>query len=254
MDLRKDALEILKETSRTFYIPIRRLPLGLQEAVASAYLCMRAIDEIEDHPELDNHTKAKLLQSVSLTFQAAVDGFAIDDFSAALSNYHPLQNGLIQPLREIESPSSEDGELGDGVKKDLHSLPISSSAPRGPESPQFQRGPLSPPSPHLPICPSLDAPLAEVTTRIGEWAVLAPATIAPRIWDATAAMADRMAHWANNNWEIHTEADLDRYTFGVAGAVGLILSDLWSWYDGTPTNRVPRHWLWAGLTGCQHST
>ncbi len=236
MDLRKDALEILKETSRTFYIPIRRLPLGLQEAVASAYLCMRAIDEIEDHPELDNHTKAKLLQSVSLTFQAAVDGFAIDDFSAALNGSHPLQNGLIQPLREIDS-SSADGGLGDGVKKDLHSFPISSTS-RGSDH-QSQRVPLTPPSPHLPISPSfVDAPLAEVTTRVGEWAVLAPVTIAPRIWDATAAMADRMAYWANNNWEIHTEADLDRYTFGVAGAVGLILSDLWSWYDGTQTNRV----------------
>ena len=46
MDLRREALEVLKETSRTFYIPISGLPPGLQEAVASAYLCMRAIDEI----------------------------------------------------------------------------------------------------------------------------------------------------------------------------------------------------------------
>ena len=54
MDLCADALDILKENSRTFYIPISRLPPGLQEAVASAYLCMRAIDETEDHPDLDN--------------------------------------------------------------------------------------------------------------------------------------------------------------------------------------------------------
>ena len=45
----KDALTVLKETSRTFYIPITKLPSGVQEAVASAYLCLRAIDEIEDH-------------------------------------------------------------------------------------------------------------------------------------------------------------------------------------------------------------
>jgi farnesyl-diphosphate farnesyltransferase len=73
--------------------------------------------------------------------------------------------------------------------------------------------------------------------RLGEWAILAPAAIAPRIWDATAAMADRMAYWAENNWKINTKADLDRYTFSVAGAVGLLLSDLWAWYDGTQTNR-----------------
>ena len=170
MDLCGDALAILKQTSRTFYIPISRLPLGLQEAVASAYLCMRAIDEIEDHPDLSNAIKVKLLQTISLSLQAAVDGRVPDDLSVALSRDR--------------------------------------------------------------------SQLAEVSIRIAEWAQLAPAAIAPRIWDATAAMADRMAYWAACNWEINTEADLDRYTFGVAGAVGLLLSDLWAWYDGTQTNRT----------------
>ena len=170
MDLRRDALQILKETSRTFYIPISIMPSGLQEAVASAYLCMRAIDEIEDHPTLENHTKGILLQSISQTLQAGVDSFAVDAFSMGFKGY-------------------ED------------SLP-------------------------------------EVSVRIREWAILAPESIAPRIWDATAAMADRMAYWSQINWQIKNEYDLDRYTFGVAGAVGLLLSDLWSWYDGTTTNRM----------------
>jgi farnesyl-diphosphate farnesyltransferase len=179
MDLRRDALEILKETSRTFYIPISQLPAGLQEAVTSAYLCMRAIDEIEDHPALDNSTKAQLLRSISQTLQTGVDGFAADAFGAGLS--------------------------------------------------------------------SCQSALPEVTLRVREWAILAPETIAPRIWDATAAMADRMAHWAEYNWQVQTEADLDRYTFGVAGAVGLILSDLWSWYDGTQTNRTEAIGFGRGL-------
>jgi farnesyl-diphosphate farnesyltransferase len=51
-------------------------------------------------------------------------------------------------------------------------------------------------------------------------------------------MADRMAYWAESNWKIATEADLDRYTFSVAGTVGLLLSDLWTWHDGTKTNRL----------------
>lgn len=170
MDLLTDALAILKETSRTFYIPISQLPPGLQEAVTSAYLGLRAIDQIEDHPELDNPTKAKLLRTISLTLQAGVDGFAFDAFSAGFSTH-----------------------------KDS---------------------------------------LEEVTLRIREWLLLAPETVAPRIWDSTAAMADRMAYWADRNWKIHTEADLDRYTFGVASAVGLMLSDLWAWYDGTQTNRI----------------
>jgi farnesyl-diphosphate farnesyltransferase len=169
MNFRDNALKILKETSRTFYIPISRLPSGLQEAVASAYLCMRAIDEIEDHGGLDNFTKARLLRRISINLQSSVDTSSIEDFSGGLETYSRF--------------------------------------------------------------------LPEVTLRVGEWALLAPKSIAPRIWDATAAMADRMAYWAEMNWEIHTEPELDQYTFSVAGAVGLLLSDLWAWYDGTQTNR-----------------
>jgi len=168
MNLRDNALTILQETSRTFYIPISRLPDRLLEAVASAYLCMRAIDEVEDHPDLDNFSKAQILRQISLNLQAGTENSTKEDFTF----------GLVH--REI---------------------------------------------------------LPEVTLRIGEWALLAPDSIAPRVWDATAAMADRMAYWAGNNWDIRTEIELDQYTFSVAGAVGLLLSDLWNWYDGTQTNR-----------------
>jgi farnesyl-diphosphate farnesyltransferase len=169
MNLCTDALEVLKQTSRTFYIPISRLPEKLQEAVASAYLCLRAIDEIEDNSELDNLTKAKLLRRISLNLQQTRTNSASNHFAQGLEGYQNV--------------------------------------------------------------------LPEVTIRIGDWAILASETIAPRIWDATAAMADRMAYWAENNWQIETESDLDRYTFSVAGAVGLLLSDLWAWYDNTQTNR-----------------
>lgn len=179
MNLRKDALEVLKETSRTFFIPISRLPAGLQEAVASAYLCMRAIDQIEDHPDLENATKAKMLREISLVLQSGVSGFDRDDFA-----------------------------------------------------PVFQA--------------NIDQ-LEEVTLRLDEWLSVAPAGIAPRIWEAIAAMCDRMAHWADCNWTIQTEADLDRYTFSVAGSVGLLLSDLWAWYDGTQTDRIEAIGFGRGL-------
>lgn len=170
MNLHINALEVLKTTSRTFYIPISLLPKELQAAVASAYLCMRAIDEIEDHSELDNITKAQLLRQISLNLQATVSNSNSEHFTQGLAAHQQV--------------------------------------------------------------------LPEVTLRLGEWSILAPESIAPRIWDATAAMADRMAYWAENNWTIDTESDLDRYTFSVAGAVGLLLSDLWAWYDGTVTNRA----------------
>src|SRR4051812_45868816 len=66
LNLHKSAIDMLMATSRTFFIPISYLPSGLQEAVSSAYLCMRAIDEIEDHPQLRLETKHNLLRSISL--------------------------------------------------------------------------------------------------------------------------------------------------------------------------------------------
>jgi farnesyl-diphosphate farnesyltransferase len=168
---------MLKATSRTFYIPISRLPSGgLQEAVASAYLCLRAIDEVEDHASLPNQDKAQLLRSISCILQTH---FSPEDFASAMHLH-----------REV---------------------------------------------------------LPEVTLRIADWALLAPAPIAPRVWEATATMADRMAHWADTSWRIGPEADLDRYTFGVAGSVGLLLSDLWAWYDGTSTNRIESVGFGRGL-------
>jgi farnesyl-diphosphate farnesyltransferase len=64
-----DIMETLEATSRTFYIPISRMPPGLKEATTSAYLCMRAIDEVEDHTTLTNTDKVKLLGQISLAFQ-----------------------------------------------------------------------------------------------------------------------------------------------------------------------------------------
>jgi farnesyl-diphosphate farnesyltransferase len=140
--------------------------------VASAYLCMGALDEIEDHPHLDKRSKISLLTTLGQLLQAqtSLAAFALDDFSALMK-----------------------------------------------AQPQV---------------------LPEVTTRIGEWACLAPEAIAPRIWDAAATMAERMARWVADAWNIQTEADLDRYTFAVAGAVGLLLCDLWAWFDGVQMHRT----------------
>ena len=174
-------MRVLEETSRTFYIPIAGLPDSLREAVTSAYLCMRAIDEVEDHPSLDPSAKAQVLRSISSLLQAQHAVGALDHagLAAALSSQRDQ--------------------------------------------------------------------LPEVTLRIGEWASYAPESIAFRVWDGTAAMAERMAHWAARGWRIETEADLDRYTFGVAGAVGLLLSDLWAWHDGTRTNRTEAIGFGRGL-------
>ncbi len=174
MALEGQALKILQATSRTFYVPISRLPAQLQKAVGAAYLCMRALDEIEDHPTLASPVKGELLDAISLALQANVQ-----EVSGVLGQYR-------------------------------HVLP-------------------------------------EVTGCLEQWLFLAPEDIAPRIWEAVASMAVRMAYWARQNWRIQTVADLNRYTFGVAGAVGLLLSDLWAWYDGTQTNRLEAVGFGRGL-------
>jgi len=166
-----DAMRVLEETSRTFYLPIVRLPKGLQEAVASGYLCLRAIDEVEDHPDLDGSLKARILQGMGLLLQAqtSVEDFAFQTFDSFFN--------------------------------------------------------------------SIDIDLPEVTTRVAEWACFAPKFIAPRVWEATAAMADRMALWALNGFKVIDKYDLDRYTYGVAGAVGLLLCDIWGWFEKVQIHR-----------------
>jgi farnesyl-diphosphate farnesyltransferase len=169
MSLTKHAVRILERTSRTFYVPVMRLPDGLRDAVGAAYLCMRGIDEIEDHPALPPGEKVRLLGAVSRHFQAAESERDLDGFAALLSAHR--------------------------------------------------------------------AALPEVTLRLGEHAAMAPPEIGHRVWEATAAMADRMAYWASRDWLIRTEEDLNAYTYGVAGAIGLLLCDLWAWYDGTRSDR-----------------
>lgn len=171
MTAQADALRVLEETSRTFFLPIIRLPKGLQEAVASAYLCLRAIDEVEDHPTMDNTIKAKVLHGMGLLLQAqtSVENFALDAFNEFFASF--------------------------------------------------------------------DVELPEVTTRVGEWACYAPKFIAPRIWEATSGMADRMAHWALDSFQVDDKSDLDRYTYSVAGAVGLMLCDIWGWFEKVQIHR-----------------
>ncbi|WP_010285127.1 squalene/phytoene synthase family protein [Bacillus timonensis] len=69
----KEAMRMLKETSRTFYIPITFLQKELKYSVASAYLVFRAIDEIEDHEELDNDVKSTMLMQISDLFKKPFD-------------------------------------------------------------------------------------------------------------------------------------------------------------------------------------
>ena len=77
-----------------------------------------------------------------------------------------------------------------------------------------------------------------------------PASALNRVLDSTAEMAEGMAKWVAKNWIIDTEADLDDYTYYVAGLVGVMLSDIWKWYDGTETESRASNCFWAGIANC----
>lgn len=162
-----DAIDILKETSRTFFIPISLLTPGLRETVASAYLCMRAIDEIEDHPQLQPQIKSELLTATSKILTAK-----------------PYDN---EALNNLYSPYHD-------------SLP-------------------------------------EVTLRLHDWINYCPEEIRDEVLKSTAIMAEGMANWVNKDWTISTEEELDQYTYTVAGLVGVMLTDIWKWYDGTKADK-----------------
>lgn len=164
--LQKEAMHVLKLTSRTFYIPINLLNHTLKMTVASGYLCMRAIDEIEDHEMLDSKTKQLLLRSTSELLKNKFD--------------HVAYNQLVEPYKAI---------------------------------------------------------LPEVTLRLADWLAICPEAIVEKIKDSTSVMAAGMADWVAKDWHINNQEDLDDYTYYVAGLVGVMLSDIWEWYDGTNTNR-----------------
>lgn len=162
--LQKEAMHMLKNTSRTFFIPIKLLKPKLQKSIGAAYLCMRAIDEIEDHETMPAEIKAHLLRETSVLLQSK-SGFDRMSYET-----------LVKPYKEE---------------------------------------------------------LPEVTLRLADWIEVCPDGVLLKVLDSTSIMADGMAKWVEKDFEIVTKDDLDEYTYYVAGLVGVMLSDIWKWYDGT---------------------
>lgn len=160
---------LLEQTSRTFLIPIMQAPPALRDTIGAAYLCMRAIDEIEDHPDLASATKSGLLREVAVC------------------------------LRRSSAEAVKRGELDELLKV------------------------------HAGVLPDVSLELADIAEAV-------PREMRDHVFDATASMAEEMADWVEADFQINNEADLDAYTFTVAGRVGLLLSYVWKHYDGTVTN------------------
>lgn len=92
-----EAHEVVRHYSTTWYGPITATPPGLNEATTSAYLCMRAIDEIEDHATLDPGAKVVLLRGVAELLQSR---FTPGDFAALFRGHEADLPGVSRRFPE----------------------------------------------------------------------------------------------------------------------------------------------------------
>ena len=88
--------EILQQVSRTYALTIPRLPPGLREVIANAYLLCRIADTIEDEPLLDFARKEILLRRFTDALSGRADA---DAFAAKLSRL--LSNGTSGSERKL---------------------------------------------------------------------------------------------------------------------------------------------------------
>lgn len=125
-ELLKDAMRVLKATSRTFYIPITFLQKELKTAVATAYLMMRAIDEIEDNenPAVTNELKHSILTEVSkLILEPTFDEEKYLQILAPVKEYMPevtLRLGdwiCLIPEEAVEIVKNSTSEMAEGMGK-----------------------------------------------------------------------------------------------------------------------------------------
>ncbi|MFE9680836.1 squalene/phytoene synthase family protein [Streptomyces sp. NPDC006285] len=100
-------IETLKATSRTFFLPIMRLDGQLRDTVAAYYLANRALDQIEDHPDLSAATKTSLLRGVSRLLQQ--DSFSRRQIDQLLCPHHPHLEPVTRCFYEwtVQLPPSE---------------------------------------------------------------------------------------------------------------------------------------------------
>ena len=121
--LQREAMDVLKQTSRTFFIPINFLEPTLRKTVASAYLCMRAIDEIEDHPDMKAETKRKLLTSISESMKTSFDAESYRTLIQPYQNLLPIVTQrladwiLLCPPDVVDKVKASTADMAEGMAK-----------------------------------------------------------------------------------------------------------------------------------------
>ena len=102
MTLLSDAHEVVRVYSTTWYEPVIGLPPSLNEAVTAAYLLMRGVDEIEDHPGMDGAAKAQLLRATSRVLQTRP---GTDAFAAVFHGHEEVLPEVSFMARSADTPA-----------------------------------------------------------------------------------------------------------------------------------------------------
>ena len=77
--------DILKQVSRSFYLTLNVLPVGVRDQMGLSYLFARAADTIADTDLLDRPQRLRYLNQFSAQFaNAEIDWKAIQEIQAAL--------------------------------------------------------------------------------------------------------------------------------------------------------------------------
>ena len=97
---------ILRSVSRSFYLSIRILPWRLREPVTLAYLLARATDTVADTARIPGTVRAETLQTLSNIIQGKAPGGGIDSLAAATSPgrvAHPSRPAPVGSIADLVS-------------------------------------------------------------------------------------------------------------------------------------------------------
>src|SRR6202163_2730098 len=116
---------ILRSVSRSFYLSIRILPWRLREPVALAYLLARATDTVADTARIPGTVRAETLQTLSNMIQGKAPQDGIDSLAAASSPVRVAHPSRSTPVGSIVDLVSSFAPLQDNAAERtlLESLP-----------------------------------------------------------------------------------------------------------------------------------
>lgn len=121
----KDQWNIVKQVSRTFSIPMKRLNPPLREHVVHGYLICRFLDTLEDAPDMPFEEKQKSLDRVISVLNGTVSPSEFEDYFSFIANTYTMGNeGEKESLERSRELFEYHHSLPPAVQENLSSIAI----------------------------------------------------------------------------------------------------------------------------------